>query len=403
MSRLSSPPDGVSTGLVLVAAALMTLGVVMLASTGATLEQSLFETTSWRAPVVRQVAFVGVGLVVMLVCGRIGPGVLLWRVGSWFQPAAIGLVIAVVLLAAVWVPGLGVESHGRRRWVAFGPLGFQPSEVAKPALVVFLAAMLTRRRPDGAGTKPDLTVAMLAVGLVCAMVGVEDFGTAALLALVGGLMMLVRGCPLRTLAAWSIPAVGAFTYLLVSHPYRVKRLMAFTNIWEDPLGAGYHPIQSLAAIASGGWSGRGLGAGMAKYGYLPEGRTDFIFSIICEELGVLGGGMVILLFITFVLLGLATMRRAPMNDGGFARLFAFGVTVTFGLQALMNIAVVTVVAPTKGIALPLVSSGGSGVFCFCAAIGLLAGVPRLRSLPAAAFSGHPAGVPGVLPAMERVR
>lgn len=380
MSGRMSSRDGVGTGLMLAAAALMTVGVVMQASTGLQPGRSLYEAASWRAPVVRQAAFTAVGVVVMLACGWVGPCVFRWRRGSWVQPSVFFLGIVVVLLASVWIHDFGVESHGRRRWVAIGPVGFQPSELAKLGLVVFLSAVLTRSGRKDASGRPDLTAAMLAIGLVCAMVGREDFGTAVLLAVVGGLMVLVRGCPMSTLAAWTVPAVGAFWYLLVSHPYRVKRLMAFRHIWDDPQGAGYHPIQSLAAIASGGWTGRGLGAGLAKYGYLPEGRTDFVFSIICEELGAFGGAMVIMLFITLVLLGLATMRRAPTSDGGFARLFAFGVTVTVGLQALINMAVVTVLAPTKGIALPLVSAGGTGVLCFCAAIGLLSGVPRLRSI-----------------------
>ncbi len=377
--------DGITTGLILVAVALMSIGIVMVASVTVDLDRSLFESVSWSTPVVRQALFAVAAVLIMLIGARIGPGPLRWRDGSLFQPAVLWFLIAVVLLIAVWLPGIGVESHGRRRWVAFGPLGFQPSEVAKLALVVFLAAVLTRKEHGLAATrmgslplKPDLTIPMLAIGLICALVGREDFGTAVLLATVGGLMVVVRGCPLATLAAWTVPTIAAFSYLLVSQPYRVRRLLSFLTIWDDPQGSGYHPIQSLAAIASGGWTGCGLGAGLAKYGYLPEARTDFIFAIICEEIGLLGGVLVILLFVTFVFLGLRTIQRAPTTDGGFARMFAFGVTITVALQALMNIAVVTVVAPTKGIGLPLVSAGGTSVLCFSLAIGLLAGAPRLR-------------------------
>ena len=190
------------------------------------------------------------------------------------------------------------------------------------------------------------------------------------------MVLIVGGCRLMALAAWAIPVLAGFTYLLISHPYRVDRLLGFLHIWENRLDSGYHAIQSLAAIASGGWTGRGLGAGMAQYGYLPEARTDFVFAVICEETGFVGGVVVILLFIALVCLGMRTMRLAGSRDGGFVALFAFGVTAMIGLQALMNIAVVTVVAPTKGIALPFVSAGGSGLLSFGIAVGLLAGVAR---------------------------
>ena len=206
--------------------------------------------------------------------------------------------------------------------------------------------------------------------------GLEDFGTAALLALVGGLMLVVGGCRLATLAIWALPAVAVFAGLLFSQPYRVTRLLAFRHIWEDRLVTGYHAIQSLAAIASGGWTGRGLGAGMAQYGYLPEARSDFVFAVICEQMGFIGGTGVVLLFVAFVYCGMRTMQTASSGDGGFVRLFAFGVTAMIGFQALMNIAVVTVVAPTKGIGLPFVSAGGSGMLCLGMAAGLLAGVAR---------------------------
>ena len=150
-------------------------------------------------------------------------------------------------------------------------------------------------------------------------------------------------------------------------------------MWQDSRGAGYHAIQSLGAIASGGWNGRGLGAGVAQFGYLPEARTDFVFAVISEEMGFAGGATVILLFITLVILGWRAMRSAPRDDGGFQRLFVFGVIATIGLQALMNVAVVTVMTPTKGIALPFVSAGGSSVLCFGGAIGLAAGVARRRA------------------------
>ncbi len=368
--------DGPATGLIVVAGALMTLGVVMLCSTGATLDRSVFDSASWRTPPLRQAAFAVGGVLVMLAGARIGPRFLAWRSGSLLQPAVLLLLVAVGLLVAVWSVQFGHASHGKNRWVTLGGLTFQPSEVAKFALMAFLAAFLTRASKRRPGEKPDLCIAIVAIAAVCCLIGVEDFGTGVLVGAVAACMIVVRGCTLGTVAAWAVPVVVALYYMVVSQSYRVARMFSFIDIWDDPHETDYHVVQSLAAIASGGWTGRGLGAGLAKYDYLPEAQTDFIFAIICEETGLIGGAMVILLYVVLVLLGLRVMRRAVSNDGGFSKLFAFGVTITIGFQAVMNVAVVTVVAPTKGIALPLVSAGGSGVLCFCAAIGLLAGTSR---------------------------
>jgi cell division protein FtsW len=256
--------------------------------------------------------------------------------------------------------------------------------LAKLAVVVFLPAWLSRRvsRADRELDGANLWAAIGVLGVLCAMIGKEDFGTAFLVAAVGGATLLVNGRRTGTLLAWTLPAMGLGLTMLLMHEYRVRRFTAFLRIWEDPLGDGWHPIQSLAAIASGGWTGRGLGAGISKHGYLPEYRTDFIFALLCEEAGVIGGGIVILLFIGFVLLGMRVMVTAPAaesgSDGGFRRLFAFAATMMVGSQALMNIAVVTVMAPTKGIALPFVSAGGSSLLCYCLLVGLLAGSSRGR-------------------------
>jgi cell division protein FtsW len=168
-------------------------------------------------------------------------------------------------------------------------------------------------------------------------------------------------------------------------PYRLERIVGFLNPYADELGVGYHPLQSLRTIASGGWLGVGLGAGIQKHGYLPESQTDFIFAIICEEAGLIGGLLVIGLFLVLVWLGLRTMWTAQTR---FERLLAFGLTTLIGLQAAMHIAVVTVCAPTTGISLPLISAGGSGLLISCVAIGLLAAIAARG--PAAQESRAPA-------------
>lgn len=390
MPRLSVESEGNAAGVMSAAILLMAVGVIMVASTSASLERSLLGSLSWGSPLVRQALTAAVGVVLMIGGARLGPDAFRWRSGVLVQPSLVLLLFSLGLLAAVWLPYVGKSSHGRHRWIDVGPFGFQPSELAKVALVVFLAAALTRCRRPGAA--PGTWIPMVSTAAVCGLIGLEDFGTAVLLVLVGGLMMLVGGCRLASLVAWALPAAGGLTLLLFTHPYRMQRLMSFLNIWDDPRGAGYHPIQSLAAIASGGWTGRGLGAGVAKFGYLPECRTDFVFAVICEETGVLGATMVLGAYAALIGLGWRIVRSAGAADGGFGRLFAFGVTLLVGLQALLNIAVVTVVAPTKGIALPMVSAGGSSLVCFAMAVGLLAGVGARGAgrLQPARSARHPA-------------
>ena len=186
-------------------------------------------------------------------------------------------------------------------------------------------------------------------------------------------MLIVGGARWRHLILVGLPGAAAMAYLIIREPYRVQRLTVFLDIWSDPQGAGYHPIQSLVTIASGGFTGRGLGAGVQKYGYLPEARSDFIFSVICEETGMIGAVCVIALFLALLALG---ARVVNSRVSPFGRLLAFGVTFLLALQALINIAVVSVCAPTKGISLPLVSAGGSGVILLGVAVGLLVSVAR---------------------------
>ena len=184
-------------------------------------------------------------------------------------------------------------------------------------------------------------------------------------------MLFVAGCRMRHLALLGVLGTCALTALLYSAPYRLDRITAFKSFWADPLGGGYQPLQSLTTIASGGWFGAGLGAGVQKYGYLPECHADFIFAVLCEEMGAFGGAVVIALFCAFVWCGLRAMLMARSR---FERLLAFGLTATVGLQAAMNIAVVTVAVPTTGISLPLISAGGSGLLTFCLATGVLAAI-----------------------------
>lgn len=253
----------------------------------------------------------------------------------------------------------------------------QPSELVKVALPIFLAVWISLRT-DIRYFWRGLGPAILAIGASVGLVGIEDFGTAALLATVGGVLLIVGGARWRHLALLCGPGVLAFVYLLYSRAHRMERLLVWWDIWRDPEGKGYQAIQSLCTIASGGWSGRGLGCGFVK-SYLPASRTDFIFAVIYEELGFAGAVAVIALLIALMWHGRAIYARCADPVG---RLMALGLALTIGLQAAINVAVVTVSVPTKGIALPLVSAGGSGAIIIGAMVGILANIPR--SCPVAA-------------------
>lgn len=369
------PVDTSASGAVLtVAFALMAVGIVMVASTTASLDRSLFDAAFLRSTFGRQCVFVAFGLAIMLITSvAAGPFLASAR---WRRGVSIAVfAVVIALLVAALIPGIAAAQRGSHRWlqVSLGGmgLGFQPSEFAKPVMVAMLALYLTQHDADPRSLRRCFLPAAAIIGVCVLLVGKEDFGTSVLLAGVGGLMLLVGGCRLRHLGVVAGVGALAMTALLFSVPYRLQRLAAYRDIWADPQGAGYQPVQSLATIVSGGWLGQGLGAGVQKYGYLPESHTDFIFAVICEEMGLVGGLLVIALFVAFVWIGVRIMLAASSR---FERMLAFGLTATIGLQAAMNVAVVTVAVPTTGISLPLISAGGSGLVAFSVSTGLLAAI-----------------------------
>lgn len=395
MLGIQSRPTACSTMICIVALALLSLGVVMVFSASASLTAPSITENVWKNVAVRQAAYSLAALVVLLMTGLCPHEAWRIRPRGVFQPSVYLMALTMTVLALVLV--VGEERHGAKRWLSLGPpslgLGFQPSEVAKLAEVIFLAGYAAvigpRIRKFWFGLLPALCV----LGLTCALVGKEDLGTAVLLASVGGCILLGAGARIWHMILLSLPGVAGFIYLIKEEPYRIGRLTSFMDPYADPLGKGYHQIQSLITIASGGWWGRGLGCGIQKYGYLPEGRNDFIFAVICEELGIVGGLAVIALFGALLWHGRKAVLSASTE---FGRLLALGATLTIGLQGAMNIAVVTVSIPTKGIALPLVSAGGSGVILLGFLVGLLVNVARARpAAPMTPVETPPAAVPRV--------
>jgi cell division protein FtsW len=251
-------------------------------------------------------------------------------------------------------------------------VGFQPSELAKWVGVLCTAAACTwwARR---LGTFKGLFLVLAPVGVLSILVLKEDLGTAVLMLGVAACLVLAAGAKLWHLAVLAPVGCVGIAGAIMMEPYRVQRLQAFMDPFGDPTGSGYHVIQSMAAIAGGGPGGRGLGNGIQKYGYLPEDTTDFIFSIICEEAGVGGALLVVCLLGALLLTGWSVLRA---TNSSHARLLCLGILLTIGLQTVMNLLVVTGLAPTKGIALPLVSSGGTGWLMTAFALGWIRAVDR---------------------------
>jgi len=368
--------------LMLAAMALLALGVVMVHSAGMTVGSRPVDGSgepTWRFIAIltsRPAIYAAIAIAVMLLAWR--APVRRWlQVRGWFSPLGWGVIASLSLLALTFVPGMGRSINGASRWLYLGPrewgLSFQPSELVKWVLIAALAWWCSRRnavmKRFGQGLFPPL----LLVAVACGAIVVEDLGTGALIGLVAGCLLIAGGARWWHLALLVPPAAGVLVAAIMRNPYRVDRLLAFQNPWADPQGIGYHPIQSMLAFRMGGLTGAGLGSGVQKFGYLPEDTTDFIFAIICEELGLAGALLVVGLYLAIFWVGLGIVRDCRDT---FGRLLGLGVLITIAFQAVINIAVVTVMVPTKGIALPLLSSGGTGWILTAAMIGAVASLER---------------------------
>lgn len=276
----------------------------------------------------------------------------------------------VLLLAVVLVPQIGYAVGGARRWLRFGGYGFQPSEIAKIAIIIWAAAYLSDPPEKARTFFRGFLVPAIAIALVSGLVILEpDFGTALFIAFIGALVMIAAGVRFSYLVPAGIAGlagVAAFGFLRLSHVR--GRVLAFLDPEAHIAGRGYQVYQSLVALGSGGVFGEGLGNSRQKLFFLPEDSTDFILSIIGEELGFVGAAGVVVLFIAFVYYG-AKMTMSARDR--FRFLLSFGIIASIGWQALANVAVVTASVPTKGIALPFVSFGGSSLVISMAAVGLL--------------------------------
>ncbi|MBK7405025.1 MAG: FtsW/RodA/SpoVE family cell cycle protein [Phycisphaerales bacterium] len=284
------------------------------------------------------------------------------------------------VLALVYLPVIGREVNGSARWIRVAGQSIQPSEIVKWGLLALIAWYGAVRAKWLPSFRWGLLPALVATGGVCLFVVKEDLGTGVLIAASCCIVLLAGGARVLHFAAFIPLGLVGVAGAIITSPYRVERILAFLDPWADPQDTGYHMIQSMAAIAGGGGPGRGLGHGFQKFGYLPEDHTDFLFAIVCEELGIIGAALVLGLYVLLVLTGLGIVRREPDR---LLKLLGLGIVTTIGLQAVINLFVVTGMAPTKGIALPLMSSGGTGWILTAACLGLLVAMDRTQPRPVA--------------------
>lgn len=288
----------------------------------------------------------------------------------WYKLAVPFLIVTLILLIAVFIPGIGVRALGAQRWISIGFFVFQPAELAKLALILYFAAWFSfpEKRRIGA----FLLLLGMVVGLVVAQ---PDLGTACIILLISVGLYFLSGAPISQFL-FLIPlfAVSIGTLAVIS-PYRMRRLTTFFNPETDPLGASYQIRQVLLAFGSGGWWGVGIGRSRQKYEYLPEANTDSIFAIIGEEIGFIGAVAVIFLFLFLVWRGFRIARRAPDK---FGRYLALGISSWIGIQTVVNLGAMVALIPLTGVPLPLISYGGSSLVLTMAAMGILLNISRQR-------------------------
>jgi len=342
---------------------LVSCGVTMVYSSSATLAHERFGDSYYYLK--RMLIFAALGFVFMAAAIRIP-----YRIYSKLAYPILFVSLALVIL--VFVPGIGRTIGGARRWINLGLFTFQPSEFAKVAMIFFLAYSLQKKegriRSFGVGIVPHLIIMTVVAGAILAQ---RDFGSAAMVAAVTWFMLFAAGARLVYLFGVFAFILPVAYFFLSGEGYRRRRLLAFINPWDDQYGAGFQIIQSFVAFNEGGWFGRGLGQGQQKLFYLPEAHTDFIFSVLGEELGLVGVIFVIGLFALFCYRGLSIALHAPDLYG---RYVAIGFTLLICMSAVFNIGVVMGVLPTKGMTLPFISYGGSSLVVSLFIVGILLNV-----------------------------
>jgi cell division protein FtsW len=356
-------------------AALVVLGIIMILSASSVASFATYGSSFMFFK--RQLLWVLLGVAAFFFFARL----------DYRRLRGVGYVLFVVvvgLLLAVLIPGIGISAGGSARWIGLGPLSFQPSEVAKLALVLFAADVFSRKQERSFDSFSHTAIPLIpALGCLALLVILQpDLGTTMVLGFIGLGILFVAGAPLRYVAPLASAGVALAALAALAEPYRRARVLAFLNPWADPFNTGYQTIQSLIAIGSGGWFGVGLGASRQKWLYIPNAHTDFIYAILGEEMGLFGTLVVLGLFGFLAYMGVRAARRAPDR---FGMLLAAGIAIWITLQAIVNIGAVTAALPITGVPLPLVSFGGTSLLVLLAAMGVLVNIayqgesPRLSA------------------------
>jgi len=363
-ARRRDAPDPVLFNVVL-ALIVVGLAAVFSASFARSLDLSRIQNDAYFL-LKRQAVFAVFGVVAMLGMMRVG----YWRLRAWAVPL---LFLSLVLLLLVWVPGIGLTRNGAARWIGWGPAQIQPSEIAKLALMIYLAALLSRGNLRIQDFWDGLFAPLCVIGVFFLLIEREpDMGTAFVLGLASLVVLYAAGARKRHLAAVMGVAFLGFVCLTLTHGFRVERLITFVRPDADPLGSGYQIRHGILAVGSGGILGMGIGAGREKF-YLPEASTDFIFATIAEEAGLVGSLVVIGLLLTLARQGFAIARRTRDR---FGSLLATGISALISCQAVVNIAVVTASIPATGVPLPFISSGGTSLVFMLCGVGILLNISQ---------------------------
>ena len=341
---------------------LVSLGIVMIYSSSAITAANKFGDPYHFLK--RQLVYAGIGTILMVAATRLD-----YR--KLFPYGNAAYIVSVVLLLAVMVPAIGKEVSGARRWLALGPVSFQPSEMVKLGMILFFATYLYKKEKEGKlkdftfGYLPNL----LALGLVLVLILMQpDLGNALVILSVALLLFFVSGVRIAFLAGTILAALPCVYVAVCNVGYRKRRILSFLDPWSDPTDSGFQIIQSFLALGNGGIVGQGLGNGKQKLFYLPEAHTDFIFSVIGEELGLIGCVAVILFLTILISRGVRIALKAPDSFGMY---LAFGISIAIAIQAVINIGVTIGLLPTKGLPLPFISSGGTALCTWLICMGIL--------------------------------
>lgn len=347
------------------AAILIALGVVMIYSASAIYALDKMNDTAYFLK--RHLVYLAVGCVLAWLASSVN----IYKLRERAKPL---LIAALVLLVLVLIPHVGHSTGGARRWFKFFGFSFQPSEYLKIVLIFYMADFLERRKETLSNLRQTVFPALTVLGLCAGLIFLQpDLGTAVTVALVIFVMFFVAGFKISHLLTLILSATPLLIVAMLAKPYRRKRLLAFFHPWDDPRGVGFQIIQSFLALGSGGLIGVGLGRSQQKLFFLPESHTDFIFSIIGEELGFIGASSVVVLFMVFIFSGMVIVFRSKRV---FSQLLALGLVTLIGFEAVINIGVSIGALPTKGLSLPFISYGGSALLANMAALGLLVNISR---------------------------